>query len=58
VGLAFAVVSLVGYTAGPQWLGPAATGCALTAARLNAAFGYCLGCEMYLVIRRVMVRAE
>ncbi|AVH60315.1 MULTISPECIES: DUF4395 domain-containing protein [Streptomyces] len=58
VGLAFAVVALIGYTAGPQWLGLAATGCALAAAFLNAAFGYCLGCEMYLVVRRMTVRAE
>jgi hypothetical protein len=58
VGLVFAAVGLIGYTAGPQWLGLAATGCALAAAFLNAAFGYCLGCEMYLIVRRVAVRAE
>jgi hypothetical protein len=29
---------------------------ALVAAFLNAAFGYCLGCEMYLVIRRGTAR--
>ncbi|MFF1763772.1 DUF4395 domain-containing protein [Streptomyces sp. NPDC058249] len=58
VGLAFAVVGLIGYTAGPQWLGLAATGCALAAAFLNSAFGYCLGCELYLAVRRVTVRAE
>ncbi|MET7746341.1 DUF4395 domain-containing protein [Streptomyces sp. NPDC005385] len=58
VGLVFAVVGLIGFTAGPQWLGLAATGCALAAAFLNAAFGYCLGCEMYLLVRRVMVRTE
>ncbi|UKY48881.1 DUF4395 domain-containing protein [Streptomyces inhibens] len=52
VGLFFAVVGLAGYFAGPQWLGLAATGCALAAAFLNAAFGYCLGCEMYLLFRR------
>ncbi|MFE1771945.1 DUF4395 domain-containing protein [Streptomyces sp. NPDC059008] len=54
VGLFFALVGLVGYFAGPQWLGLAATGCALAAAFLNAAFGYCLGCEMYLVLRRTV----
>ncbi|MFD6298193.1 DUF4395 domain-containing protein [Streptomyces sp. NPDC060235] len=58
VGLVFAVVGLIGFTAGPQWLGLAATGCALAAAFLNAAFGYCLGCEMYLLVRRVTVRTE
>ncbi|MEV6667544.1 DUF4395 domain-containing protein [Streptomyces nigra] len=57
VGLVFAVVGLVGYTLGPQWLGLAATGAALAAAFLNAVFGYCLGCEMYLLVRRLTVRA-
>ena len=58
VGLAFAAVGLVGYGVGPEWLGLAATGAALAAAFLNATFGYCLGCEMYLLVRRVTVRAE
>ncbi|MFD7997724.1 DUF4395 domain-containing protein [Streptomyces mirabilis] len=58
VGLVFAVVGLIGFTAGPDWLGFAATGCALAAAFLNAAFGYCLGCELYLLVRRVTVRAQ
>ncbi|CAM5684017.1 DUF4395 domain-containing protein [Streptomyces canus] len=58
VGLAFAVLGLVGYGIGPEWLGLAATGAALAAAFLNATFGYCLGCEMYLLVRRVTVRAE
>ena len=57
VGLVFAGVGLVGLTLGPHWLGLAATGAALAAAFLNAAFGYCLGCEMYLLVRRVTVRA-
>jgi hypothetical protein len=35
-----------------------ATAAALAAAFLNAAFGYCLGCEMYLLVRRVTVRTE
>jgi hypothetical protein len=58
VGLVFAVVGLVGYTAGPRWLALAATGAALAAAFLNAAFGYCLGCEAYLLMRRATVRAD
>ncbi|MFH8659033.1 DUF4395 domain-containing protein [Streptomyces afghaniensis] len=58
VGLVFAGLGLVGYTLGPDWLGLAATGAALAAAFLNAVFGYCLGCEMYLLMRRVTVRAE
>jgi Domain of unknown function (DUF4395) len=56
VGLVFAVVGLVGYTVGPEVLGVAATACALGAAFLNAAFGYCLGCEMYLLVRRATAR--
>ncbi|MFF3331665.1 DUF4395 domain-containing protein [Streptomyces sp. NPDC002888] len=58
VGLLFAGVGLVGFTVGPEWLGLAATGAALAAAFLNAAFAYCLGCEMYLLVRRATVRAE
>ncbi|MFJ6986685.1 MULTISPECIES: DUF4395 domain-containing protein [unclassified Streptomyces] len=56
VGLVFAALGLVGFTLGPQWLGFAATGAALAAAFLNAAFAYCLGCEMYLLLRRVTAR--
>lgn len=56
VGLLFAAVGLAGYLAGPQWLGMAATGCALAAAFLNAAFAYCLGCEVYLAVRRTVGR--
>ncbi|GHI09636.1 hypothetical protein AQI88_27475 [Streptomyces cellostaticus] len=58
VGLLFAGLGLVGFTVGPAWLGLAATGAALAAAFLNAAFGYCLGCEMFLLLKRVTVRAE
>ncbi|WP_217213559.1 DUF4395 domain-containing protein [Streptomyces sp. AC550_RSS872] len=57
VGLVFAGLGLAGYTLGPHWLGLAATGAALAAAFLNAVFGYCLGCEMYLLVRRMTVRA-
>ncbi|UUN30979.1 DUF4395 domain-containing protein [Streptomyces sp. FIT100] len=52
VGLGFALLGLVGYAWGPQWLGMAAAACALAAAFLNAAFSYCLGCELYLLLRR------
>ncbi|MDH6553111.1 DUF4395 domain-containing protein [Streptomyces sp. SAI-041] len=58
VGLAFGALGLVGLGIGPQWLGLAATGAALAAAFLNATFGYCLGCETYLLARRVAARAE
>jgi Domain of unknown function (DUF4395) len=53
VGLAFAVVALAGYLSGASLLGAVATGFALGAAFLNAAFGFCLGCEVYLLVRRV-----
>jgi len=56
VGLLFAVVGLAGYSVGPEWLGIAATACALAAAFLNAVFGYCLGCEIYLLVRRTTAR--
>ena len=53
VGLVFALVGVVGYAVGLVPLGLAATAAALLAAFLNAAFGLCLGCEMYVIIRRV-----
>jgi MFS family permease len=53
VGLAFAVIGLVGYLAGSPALGITATAFALAAAFGNAAFGLCLGCELYLVLRRL-----
>lgn len=52
VGLVFAVAGLAGHLWGPPWLALAATACALAAAFLNAAFAYCLGCELYLLLRR------
>jgi hypothetical protein len=52
VGLGFALVGALGYGLGVGWLGIVATAFALGAAFLNAAFGFCLGCEMYLLIRR------
>jgi Domain of unknown function (DUF4395) len=53
VGLVFAGLGLAGHALGLGWLTLAATGAALAAAFLNAAFGYCLGCETYLLLRRV-----
>lgn len=53
VGLAFAVVGLVALVLGLEVLGLVAVGLALVAALLNAVFRFCLGCEMYLLIRRV-----
>ena len=53
VGLVFATVGLVGFLAGATLLGLVATGFALVAALLNAVFGFCLGCELYLLIQRL-----
>ncbi len=52
VGLAFAVVGLVAFAAGSTLIALVATSAALAAAFLNAAFGICLGCEVYLLARR------
>jgi hypothetical protein len=56
VGLAFALTGTVALAAGATTVGLIATGAALSAALLNAAFGICLGCEMYLIIRRTTNR--
>jgi len=53
VGLGFALVALVGYTTGVTLLGQVAIGFALVAALLNAVFRLCLGCELYLLIKRL-----
>ena len=58
VGLGFAVVGVAGFAAGLPALGLTATGAALAAAFLNAAFGICLGCEMYLLFKRTTSRDE
>lgn len=53
VGLVISVIGVTGYAAGVAPLGLAATAAALVAAFLNGVFGLCLGCEMYLFIRRI-----
>ena len=53
VGFGFAAVALVGYALDVTLLGAIAAGMALAAAFLNASIGFCLGCEMYLLIKRV-----
>ena len=53
VGLVFAAVAAIGYLSGAPVLGIVATAFALAAAFLNAAFGFCLGCEMYGLLGRV-----
>jgi hypothetical protein len=53
VGFVFAVLGVVGFACGIQLLGLIATGFALVAAFLNAAFGICLGCQLYPLISRL-----
>jgi hypothetical protein len=52
VGLAFLAVALVAALLGVTVVATVAVAFALAAAFLNAAFGYCLGCEMYLLGKR------
>jgi hypothetical protein len=52
VGLAVSLTGLALSPALPSAV-PVAAAFALVAAFLNAAFGFCLGCEMYLLLRRV-----
>lgn len=52
VGFVFALVGTAGYLTGLSVLGVVATAFALVAAFLNAAFGFCLGCEMYALLHR------
>ena len=53
VGLTFAVVALAGFAFGAPAVGYAATAFAFVAALLNASVGLCLGCEVYLALRRM-----
>lgn len=53
VGLAFAVVGVAGFASGVEQVGLIATGGALAAAFLNAAFGICLGCQIYPLVNRL-----
>ena len=53
VGLLFAAVALVGFVVGAPLVGVVATAFALAAAFLNAAFGICLGCQIYPLVARL-----
>ena len=53
VGFVFALVGSVAAFTGADLIFTIATGFALGAAFLNAAFNYCLGCEMYLLLVRL-----
>jgi hypothetical protein len=52
VGLLFAVVGAAGFAIGLPALGLVATAFALMAAFLDAAFGICLGCQLYPLVTR------
>jgi hypothetical protein len=56
VGLAFLVVALVALLLGADVVATVAIALALAAAFLNAAFAFCLGCEMYLLGKRLAHR--
>ena len=53
VGFVFAVAGAAGFGFGITALGLGATALALVAAFLNAAFGICLGCQLYPLVARL-----
>ena len=56
VGFLFAAVALIGTFTDSSTVALGAVGFALGAAFLNAAFNICLGCEMYLLGKRIASR--
>ncbi|GAB4058651.1 DUF4395 domain-containing protein [Catellatospora paridis] len=56
VGFVFAAVATLGYLLGSPLAGAIAASFALAAAFLNAVFGLCLGCELFLAYRRLTGR--
>ena len=56
VGFGFAVLGVLGAVLGSTPVFLVASAFAFIAAFLNAAFGYCLGCEVYLLGRRLLSR--
>ena len=52
VGFVFAAVGAIGFATGLATLGLVLTAFALIAAFLNAAFGICLGCQLYPLVTR------
>ena len=56
IGALFAFVALVGGVTGNAAIFLTATSFALVAAFLNAAFGFCLGCQMYLLLVRIRTK--
>ena len=54
VGLIFALVAICGALSGVDAIFTVAVAFALGAAFLNAAFNFCLGCEIYLLLLRAL----
>ncbi len=52
VGLFVTVIGLILQLVGVPWALPIAAAAAFVAAFLNAAFGLCLGCQLYLLLQR------
>ena len=57
VGLGFSAIALAGLAMSTGTVTLVAAAAALAAAFLNAAFGICLGCEVYLLARRATSHA-
>ena len=57
VGFLFALVAVIGLLSDADAVFTIATSFALVAAFLNSAFGFCLGCQMYLILVRIFKRA-
>lgn len=55
VGLFVVGIGLILHLLGVPWALPIATAAAFFAAFLNAVFGYCLGCQIYLLLQRAGV---
>jgi hypothetical protein len=53
IGLLFALVALTGAATGTSVVFTVAVAAALAAAFLNAAFDFCLGCQVYLILARL-----
>ena len=53
IGLLFALVALAGAATGTSVVFTVAIAAALAAAFLNAAFDFCLGCQVYLLLARI-----
>ena len=57
VGFGFALVAFIALLTGAKAVFTIATSFALVAAFLNAVFGFCLGCQMFLILVRIFKRA-